>query len=323
MPLDPEVQAFLQRAATAGARPPEELPLEEARRGPDSTAAALFGPMDELAAIEDATIPGPGGPIPVRLYRPSMRRDLPILIYFHSGGWVVGSLETHEGLCRALAKKGDCLVVSVAYRLAPEHKFPAAVEDAWAAVQWLARHADDVGGDPARLAVGGDSSGGNLAAVVALRARDHGLELALQLLVYPVVDCNFETLSYRENAEGYNLNRSTMRWYWRQYLASESDAANPDASPLRAVDVSGVAPALVIVCEYDPLRDEGLAYARRLESAGVPVSTRCYEGQIHGFLRMPAVIGRAREAIGESAGALRAAFSKVIGGADSTGGKTV
>jgi acetyl esterase len=234
---------------------------------------------------------------------------LPILAYYHGGGWVVGSLDTHEGVCRALANRARCLVVAVDYRLAPEHPFPAAVEDAWAAVEWLSENAAEIGGDPGRLAVGGDSSGGNLAAVMALRARDRGLRLAFQLLVYPVTDHDLDSPSYLANADGYGLRRESMRWFWDQYLSDPAQRSHPEASPLRASDLAGVAPALVLTCEYDPLRDEGEAYAERLRRAAVPVSISSYEGMIHGFFRMPAVIDAACRALDETGSALRKALS--------------
>ncbi len=231
-----------------------------------------------------------------------------MFLYFHGGGWVLGGLNTHHGVCATLAQQAGCVVCSVDYRMAPEHRFPAAVDDAWAVTTWAAEHADELGGRPGALAVGGDSAGGNLAAVCALKARDTGLPLALQLLVYPVMDADLETSTYREFAEGYFLTAYAMRWFWDHYLP-EGDRFQPDASPLRADDVSGTAPALVITAEFDPLRDEGEAYARRLEEAGVPVTLSRYDGMIHGFYRMPAVIDRANDALAESSAALSAAFA--------------
>jgi acetyl esterase len=207
------------------------------------------------------------------------------LVYFHGGGWVLGSVITAHGVCAALAHESRYTVVSVDYRLAPEHPFPAAVEDAWAATTWVHKHGAELGA-PGPLAVGGDSAGGNLAAVMALRARDRGLPLAFQLLVYPVMDADLDTTSYPENAQGYWLTRAGMAWFWDQYLP-DGDRFHPDASPLRAEDVSGTPPALVITAEYDPLRDEGEAYARRLEEAGVPVTLSRYDGLIHAFHPRP------------------------------------
>lgn len=309
MPLDPQAKAFLEGLVAAGAAPVQELSVEEARRLNEERAAGLFGPTDALGAIADRAVPGPGRPVRVRIYEPQGgTRPQPALVYFHGGGWVVGSLDSHDGVCRALAARTPCVVVAVDYRLAPEHRFPAPVEDAWAATAWVAEQAASLGADLARIAVGGDSAGGNLAAVVALRARDRGLPLALQLLVYPVTDHDLDRASYLENASGFGLTRDAMRWYWDHYLGSDGDGTHPEASPLRAADLRGVAPALVVTAEFDPLRDEGEEYARRLEEAGVPVTLSRYEGLIHGFYRMPAVVERAHDALDESAAALRAAL---------------
>ena len=305
MALDSQARAFLDRLAELGAPVFGEQPVEEARRAMEDGAAGLFGPFEPVP-FEDRDLPGPAGPIPVRVYRPGSA-PAPVLVYLHGGGWVLGSVVTAHGVCATLARSSGCAVVSVDYRLAPEHRFPAAVEDAWAATAWIAEHAEEIGGRPGALAVGGDSAGGNLSAVLALRARDAGLPLALQLLVYPVLDADLDTSSYREFADGYWLTRYAMEWFWEQYLP-EGDRFQPEASPLRAPDHAGVAPACVITAEYDVLRDEGEAYARRLAGAGVPVTLSRYDGQIHGFFRLPGVIDRARDALDEAAAALRAAF---------------
>jgi acetyl esterase len=262
-----------------------------------------------VAAVKDLEVPGPAGGIPVRVYRPSEESDLPVLVYLHGGGWAICSIETHDVTCRELANGAGCVVVSVEYRLAPEHRFPAAVEDCYAALGWVAGHAASLGGDPARLAVGGDSAGGNLAAVVALLARERGgPRLCHQLLVYPITDHAFDTTSYRENAEGPLLTRETMRGFWGLYLAREEDGRNPLASPLRAPDLAGLPSAHVITAEYDPLRDEGEAYAKRLAAAGVPVVQRRYDGMIHGFFGFTAQIDRAGEAVADAARELRRGF---------------
>jgi acetyl esterase len=308
VPLDPQTQAFLEQMRELGVPGLGELPPEEARAAGDEAAATVFGPVPDVP-WKDRSVPGPAGAIPVRVYRPG-DEPAPVLVYFHGGGWVLGSLNTHHGVCASLAETAGCVVCSVDYRMAPEHRFPAAVEDAWAATVWLAENADQVGGRPGALAVGGDSAGGNLAAVCALRARDTGLPLALQLLVYPVTDADLDTSTYREFADGYFLTAYSMHWFWDHYLPEgEGDRFHPDASPLRADDVSGTAPAFVLTAEFDPLRDEGEAYARRLEEAGVPVTLRRYDGMIHGFYRMPAVIGRANDALAETAEAVRAALA--------------
>ena len=231
-------------------------------------------------------------------------------MYFHGGGWVIGSIDTHDGTCRALCARTPCVVVSVDYRLAPDDRFPAAVDDAWAATAWVYERANLLMIDQAKVAVGGDSAGGNLAAVVALRARDHGLPLVHQLLIYPVCDHDLETASYEESAAGYGLTRAAMGWFWDHYLGPDGERVHPEASPLRAGDLAGVAPAFVLTVEHDPLRDEGEAYARRLEQAGVPVALSRYPGVVHGFIRMPGTMARGHEALDECAGALRAAFSR-------------
>ena len=270
----------------------------------------MFGPAQHVGAVADRALPGPQGPVRVRVYDPEGSvRPLPVLVYFHGGGWVYGSLDTHDGVCRALAARTPCVVASVDYRLAPEHRFPAAVEDAWAATAWVAEHAASLGADPGRMAVGGDSAGGNLAAVLALRARDRGLSLALQLLVYPVTYCDLDRPSYLECASGYGLTRDAMRWFWEHYLGPSGEWSEPEASPLRATDLAGVAPARVLTAEYDPLRDEGEEYARRLAQAGVAVVSSRYDGLIHGFIRMPALIDRTEDGLDECAAALREAFA--------------
>jgi len=242
--------------------------------------------------------------VPVRIYRAD-DRELPGLVWFHGGGWTIGSLDSHDRLCRTLAARCGCALVSADYRLAPEHPYPAAVEDAWTATLWASRRF-------AGLAIGGDSAGGHLAAAVALRARDRGLPLALQALVYPATDGGLDTPSFREHADVPNLTREVMHWFWDQFCPVEL-RAEPEASVLRAPDLRGVASAFVLTAEYDVLRDEGEAYARRLLDAGVPVMLTRYEGQIHGFLRMPAVIERAREAIDQVAESVRTALLVPVG----------
>jgi acetyl esterase len=308
MPLDPQAKAFLDQLAAANAPPLSDLPVDAARLAADALFSAQ-GAVEPVARVENRGIPGPAGEIPIRVYTPEGTGPFPVLVYVHGGGWVICGLDSHDPPCRALANAVPCLVVSVDYRLAPEHKFPAAADDAYAATRWVAEHAAELGGDPRRVAVGGDSAGGNLAAVVALMARERGgPRLVHQLLVYPVTDAGLDTASYRENGDGYFLTRDTMAWFWGHYLRSRADVEDPHASPLRARDLAGLPPALVITAEYDPLRDEGEAYAARLRAAGVPVRTTRYPGMIHGFFGMLATFDQARTAIDESASALRAAF---------------
>jgi len=308
MQLDRALRAYLDAQAALGVKPVNEVPVEDARRLAEQRAPLQYGLVEEVAAVREIGVPGPAGPIRTRVYTPASPRPLPVLVYFHGGGWVTGSLDTHDGLCRSLAKRTPCVVASVDYRMAPEHRFPAAVEDAWAATAWVSERAHEIGGDADRLAVGGDSAGGNLAAVLALRARDRTApRLRLQLLIYPVADHDFTRASYARHATGYGLTREAMRWFWDQYVPDAAQRDHPDASPLRAADLRGVAPAAVLTCEYDPLLDEGAAYAQRLIEAGVPTTHRRYDGLIHGAVRMPSITPRAWELIDDSARALREA----------------
>jgi acetyl esterase len=256
---------------------------------------------------------GPAGPIPLRLYRGRGAEDRgraqPALVYFHGGGWVIGDLESHDQVCRAIANAAKCIVVAVAYRLAPEHKFPAAVEDAIAATAWIAANAPRLGIDASRIAVGGDSAGGNLSAVVALDARDRGgPPLVFQFLIYPGADMAMNRPSHFRHADQLPLKRSTMQWFVAHYLRSAEDEADWRASPLRAASFKGLPPALVITAGFDPLSDEGEAYADALSKAGVPVVLERFEGQIHGFLNMGRIIAAAGRAVSLGASALERAF---------------
>ncbi|HEX6548699.1 MAG TPA: alpha/beta hydrolase [Candidatus Dormibacteraeota bacterium] len=309
--MDPQVRAYLDAAAAAGIPPVEQLTPQEARQNVITAAPLLAGSGPELPRIEDGRVPGPAGNISVRLYSPQPHgsEPLPVTVYFHGGGWVVGNLDTHDALARHLAQASGTIVFAADYRLAPEHPFPAALEDAWTVTRWVHEHAAEIGADPDRIAVAGDSAGGNLAAVVALRARDEGLPLRLQVLIYPVTDCDLDTESYHVNAEGYGLTRAAMEWYWNHYCPEPQLRLNPEASPLRAANLAGVAPALVVLCELDPLRDEGEAYARRLQAAEVPVELARYPGMIHGFVRMFAVIDRTHDLTRQIGGALRRAMA--------------
>jgi acetyl esterase len=308
MPLRPEIQAQLARMAAAGTPPLQEQSVEQARRLHAASAATLHGPPVPVAAAADRTIPGPAGDLRVRVYTPHGQAPFPIVVWFHGGGWVVGTLDTFDSVCRALAAAVPAVVVAVDYRLAPEHRYPAAVEDAYAATLWASRDAAELGGAQQRLAVAGDSAGGNLAAVVALGARDRGgPAIGFQLLFCPVLDAAMDTASYREQADGYYLTAAGMRWYWAHYLGG-ADGAAPDASPLRAAFFGDLPPALVITAEYDPLRDEGEAYAARLRAAGVPAAASRYPGTVHGFYRWRAVTPAAEAAMQEAAAAVRTAL---------------
>jgi acetyl esterase len=309
MPLDPQVQQLLDRYAALGIRPVNELTPAEARAQMTLRQVPPEA-RPSVARVFDRTIPGPAGPIPIRVYAAGEDTLLPVVAFFHGSGFVVGGLESHDAICRALARASGCLIASVDYRLAPEHPYPAAAEDCYAATQWIAENAAELGGDGTRLAAAGDSAGGNLAAVVPLMARDRSTPpIAFQLLIYPVLDHRFETPSYRENSTGYGLTREAMHWYWQQYLPDPAHGAEPYASPLRAEDLRGLPPALVITAEYDVLRDEGAAYAERLRAAGVPVQYSRYAGMNHGFFGAFLAVDRARDAVAEAGEALRAALA--------------
>ena len=309
MPLDPQAQSLVDAMAKLNLKPIEDSTPEEARESMRSRTATL-GPFPDVAAVTDRRVPVQGAEITVRLYAPAGAGPHPALVFYHGGGWVIGDLDTHDGLCRTLSNAAGCIVASVDYRLAPETKYPAAAEDSYAALVWLAANAARLGIDPRRIAVGGDSAGGNLSTVVALMARDRkGPALAAQILIYPVTDHNLDTPSYHENATGYVLTRETMRWFWRHYLVREEQGQEPLASPLRAASLAGLPPALVITAACDPLRDEGEAYAARLRDAGVPVTLTRYDGMFHGFIRMTRFLDKARAAVDEVAGSLRKAFA--------------
>ena len=304
MPLDPQAKQLLEQMDKANLAPIHTLTPEQARQQM-LIASRFLGPLEPIHAMIDRTVPGPGGPIPIRVYRPGAEGPLPAVVYFHGGCWVMGNIQTHDAYCRALANRARAVVVSVDYRLAPEHKFPAGVEDAFAATCWVAENASMIEADAARIAVAGDSAGGNLAAAVALMARDRGgPALAFQLLIYPIVDFNFETPSYRENATGFLLTRDDMVWSWKHYLANELDGYTPYASPMRAEDHRGLPLAMIVTAEFDPLRDEGEAYARTLEAAGVPAMLHRYDGMIHGFVRRTDTLDKARQALDDVAAAL-------------------
>lgn len=309
MPLDPQAQAFLDQMVSLGGPQLNTLSPEDARKTFDMLAQLPGLEPEAVAEVEDRLIPGPGGQIPVRFYTPQGQAPFPLLVFFHGGGFVMGSIELYDEFCRALTNGAGCIVISVGYRLAPEHKFPAAVEDCYAAAKWVAVNANAIGGDSMRIAVGGDSAGGNLAAVVTLMARDKGtIPLVLQLLMYPATNLAHDTPSAQENANDYFLTRDDMYWFRSLYLSSDADRNNPHASPLRAQDLHGLPPALVITAEYDPLRDEGEAYAARLRDAGVTTTCTRYNGMIHGFLSLP--LDQGRKGRQEVTAALRSAFAK-------------
>ena len=309
MPLDPQAQRVIDAMAALNLKPVEESTPAEARESIRTRTAAL-GPFPDVAAVVDHRVPVSGGEIIVRAYSPGGPGPHPALVYYHGGGWVIGDLYSHDGLCRSITNAARCAVLSVDYRLAPESKYPVAVEDSYAALLWIVANAERLGIDRRRIAVGGDSAGGNLATVMALVARDRkGPRLALQVLIYPVTDHDLDTRSYRENATGYVLTREGMRWFWNHYLAREAQGREPYASPLRASSLAGLPPALIITAEYDPLCDEGEAYAARLRDAGVPVTLTRYPGMFHGFVRLTNVLDKARTALDEIASSVQKAFA--------------
>ncbi len=309
MPVHPQVRLLLDGMAQAGGPPLNELSPAEAR--------ALFKDLvaldqpEEVTRVDDRVVPGADNDVPVRVYTPAdaVGVEAPLLVWFHGGGWVIGDLDTADATARALANRSGAVVVSVDYRLAPEHPAPAALEDALAALTWSVENAELLGANAANVAVGGDSAGGNLAAALCIRVRDEfGPDIDFQLLVYPVIDCTLSHASIDENAEGYFLTKDTMVWFIGHYLG-DIDAKDPSVSPLHAPTLAGLPPALVITAEFDPLRDEGEAYAAALREAGVEVEAVRYEGQIHGFMGMAALIDDGKHALDLAGAAVRTALS--------------
>ncbi len=305
--LHPQVEAFLRERDAAGAHSLHELSVGEAR---EAELAGLEPVVPEpVGHVEDRVLHASGYDVPVRLYLPDAPRPLPVLVYFFGGGWVLGSLDAVDSVCRRLANETPCAVVSVSYRLAPEHPFPAGLEDCYAATCWVAEHGAELGLDPDRLAVGGTSAGGNLAAAVALLAREReGPRLALQVLVYPPLDHRAELLPVPEPLEPFFGSRD-VAWCWSHYLADVEDGDNPLASPLRAENLRGLPPALVITAGLDPLRDQGELYAARLVEAGVPAEVVRFDGLLHGFFSRADRFDAAGEAQTVAASALRRAFA--------------
>ena len=311
MPLDPQCQAIIDAAAQAGA-PFDAGDHIAVRAGYAATTPVYRHETPALDSVANLMFEGPAGNIPVRVYRPRVegRAPLPALVFFHGGGWVVGDLETHDHMCRYLAGHGDVVVASVDYRLAPEHKFPAAYDDALAAMRWVMSAPDDLNVDADRLAIGGDSAGGNLSAAVTLALRDAGIPaLKLQLLIYPVMDFLADNDSIRDYTTGYMLTKAAMDMFTDWYLPDDGARADPRASPQQAADHAGLPPAFVQTAEYDMLRDEGRRYADTLEQAGIAVEYRCYPGMIHGFMRMGSKIDTAITALDDAVDALRRALA--------------
>ncbi len=308
MPLGQQEQAFIDQLAAGGGRGFHEMEVAEARQA----ILQLFQVEnpEPVAKVEDRTIPTPNGDLPIRLYTPEGDGPLPVLVFFHGGGWVVGNLESHDATCRALANAAGCITLAVDYRLAPEHKFPAAPEDCYEATKWAVLNAAALGGDPQRVAVGGDSAGGNLAAAVALMSGDRGApSLAYQLLLYPVTNHSFDTESCKQNGEDYLLTKDSMVWFWDHYLENDEAGNAPYASPLQAKYVNSPPPGLVITAEFDPLRDEGEAYGKRLQDAGADIKISRYDGTIHGFFSFFHLDAQ-KKALAEVAEELKTAFAQ-------------
>jgi acetyl esterase len=313
-----QMKAVLDELAAFNAPPLNKLSPENARNLP-SAADAVIGvlakqgkPAVEMVGdISHQLIPGPAGDLLARVYQPKGAKTFPVLVYFHGGGWVIANLGTYDASCRALANAANCIVVSVAYRQAPEHKFPAATEDAYAALQWVMANAAKFNGDPLRVAMGGESAGGNLAAVSCLMARDRQGKMPVhQMLIYPITNYAFDTPSYQENANASPLNKAGMQWFWSQYLNNAADGSNPYASPLRAENLRGLPPTTVITADIDPLRSEGQTYAQRLKDDGVTVTATNYTSVTHEFFGMGSVVNKAKQAVNEAALGLRSGFSR-------------
>ena len=299
MPLDPQVKRILADDQKLGLPAYHRLSPSRARQQMLNTSPPV-DPKLSAAQVKDMTIPGPDAALPIRCYYPRGDPPFPVVIYFHGGGWVMGNLDTHHAICHALAHTSGCLVVAVDYRLAPEHKFPAATQDAYTATCWVSHNADQIGADADRMAIMGESAGATLSTVTCMTIRERGgPRLALQVLVYPVTDCSFHTRSHKKYVDGYMLTREMMKWIWNHYLTDPKEAEDPYVSPLRAKNLGDLPRALVLTAEYDPLCDEGEAYVWRLKKAGVKVRHSRYEGVVHGFFRMTGRVDRARQALQE------------------------
>ena len=316
MSIDPQMQAVLDAFAEFHAPPPNTVSVEVARAGPtpaDAVKKLLISKGKDPApqavgSVRDLKIPGPAGDIQARCYVPAGDGPFPVLVYFHGGGWVIANLDTYDSSARALSAAAECIVVSSHYRQAPEHPYPAAHEDAVAATRWVMANAEKLGGDPARVAIAGESAGGNLATTTCLECIQQGWPVPIhQLLVYPIAGASFDTPSYREHADAKPLSRDMMIWFWDQYVPNEAMRGEPYASPLHA-DLTGMPPATVVTAEIDPLCSEGEAYADRLRAAGVAVNARRFEGVTHEFFGMAAVVDKAGDAVMFAAGDLRRAF---------------
>jgi acetyl esterase len=301
MTLAPEIAKFLEIRAESGLPEVWQAPVEILRA---NTYARLVnaGIPEKIFSVANRFIPGPTADLPIRVYRPSNAKNLPALVFFHGGGWVLGFLDLYDAALHSLANKTGSVIISVNYQKAPEHPYPTAFDDCFATLLWVSTNSFELGIDQTKIGVGGDSAGANLASAVALKARDRGvLKLAYQLLFYPCNERDFETPSYLAYADGFGLPRKSMQWFWEQYLQGGDHDSDPYACPSRAKDFSNLAPAIIVTAEYDPLKDDGVKYERLLKGAGVPTSYLEYKGMIHGFVNLSAITPTAQRAIAECA----------------------
>lgn len=309
MTLDPQVQKLLESLKGRKVKPIEERTAEE-YRGQINFYKAMLGTPKEVANIEDRMIPVENGEIPIRIYTPKGKGPFPVFIYLHGGGFVIGDIDVGNTVCCNIANGSNCIVVSVGYRLAPEHKFPVALQDSIKATKWVADNANSINADSSRIAIGGDSAGGNMATVISSLSRKEGYpSIKYQVLIYPMTNMDFDTKSYRENGEGYILTRESAMWFVRQYLNDEEEKNNPLVAPMLAENLEGLPPALIITAQYDPLRDDGSLYASKLIEHGVDVEYKCYKGMIHGFLWMTEIIKQGEQAIDHIANRLSSVFN--------------
>lgn len=313
------MQAVLDQFAKLGPKPLQSITPAEARTQPtpaDAVMAVLKSQGKSTAPeavgnVENRTFPGPAGPVPIRIYTPKGTGPFPVILYIHGGGWVIANLDTYDGSARALTNAAQAVLVSTHYRQAPEHTFPAAHDDTWAAYEWVLKNAASFNGNPLKVAIAGESAGGNMAAAIAMMARDRKVQAPVhQLLVYPVTNDNLDTPSYRENANATPLGKAGMQWFFGHYLKSPSEGADPRLSILRATNLKGLPPATVITAQIDPLRSEGEAFAVALRAAGVDVHHQNYDGVTHEFFGMGAVVDKAKQAVAVAGGRLKAAFVK-------------
>ena len=296
MAIAPEIAAFLKRTEALNLPQVWEAPISVIRRNTQGRTVTS-GPVEDIYEISNRFIPGPTSDLPIRIYRPTTETDAPAIVYFHGGGWVLNFLDIYDASLARLANQSGAVIISVAYQKSPEHPFPVPFDDCYETLLWVIATSAELSINPEKIGVAGDSAGGNLASAVAIKARDNSVSLAFQILIYPCNDRNFETDSYRNNSTGYGLSTQAMQWFWDQYLQGDEHDANPYAAPMQATSFKGLAPAIIMTAEYDPLLNDGERYASLLERAGVSVLYKCYEGMIHGFFSNMAVTPTAQEAI--------------------------